>query len=469
MSNSVTVRTNSLFGKGTRDLPKFQAGPRYIEVYHREYIKDIVGSATGSGGAEGDAPPSVFDIESFDINPGLPPTEGSATVNGLFPWLSTIASQFETYQFMGLALEFVSTCGEMNSTSGGLGTVVQVVEYNALNPVFQNKESMMNYDAAVSAKPTVSALCGVECSPNDLPSTHLYVRSAPVPANADARLYDIGNYQIATQSLPQLTMPVGELWVTYHVRLYQPKLAVSNVVPPVVSSDGLWAYSQITSVLASPAPGATPDYSIYNTRYCTTAAQDMMFGDANYGWAVGGQQNDEQDESQLRIEFLPSGFSLASGATPSVNCIWRLCGSSITPGRVVEVQLVWSCGLNPAITTVPSLTPALSQGFTAPTASVISCNTLGATYPLEGTNYSFGFVTRWVFQIQESVIRIDPDSGISYVPIVLHDSTNGTQSYRGCGTWGSSLSLAVNMYASDGGEAGPLSFPYDGPPVIDAT
>lgn len=459
MSNSVTVRTNSLFGKGTRDLPKFQAGPRYIEVYHREYIKDIVGAAEGTG-AEG-AAPSEFDIESFDINPGLAPTEGSATVNGLFPWLSTIASQFETYQFMGLALEFVSTCGEMNSTSGGLGTVVQVVEYNALNPVFQNKESMMNYDAAVSAKPTVSALCGVECSPNDLPSTHLYVRSAPVPANADARLYDIGNYQIATQSLPQLTMPVGELWVTYHVRLYQPKLSVSGVVPPPpvpVPDSGLWAYTEIDSVYNS--------VNNYAPTHPTPLAYSMLQG--TNGWNAGFIFNDADNGDRFRTVFNAAGWVIPAGTNPADNTPFRVIGPAVVADRVIEIQFTFNVGDGLLWRNIP---PALSKQFTCADTDLLESNIMFTAYPgnivpAVGQVYSYGFVCRWLVRIAANKIVVDGTTGEPWLPITLVDSTRGTQTYSMSGNWAGSLSIAVALMAEDETYAGPLSYPYVGPPNV---
>lgn len=457
MSNAVTVRTNSLFGKGTRDLPKFQAGPRYIEVYHREYIKDIVGSQVGVD-PNTTVPPSAFLNENFSINPGLAPTPGAGGTNGLFPWLSTIASQFETYQFMGLALEFVSTCGEMNATQGGLGTVVQVVEYNALNPAFTSKEAMMNYDAAVSAKPTISALCGVECSPNDLPSTHLYVRSGLVPANADERLYDLGNYQIATQSLPNLSMPVGELWVTYHVRLYQPKLAVSPL------GDGLWAYSEITGILNTSA--AHPSFSAGTA----SLAADCMIGGL-YGFTgTGTISNDADNPVDLRVECKPSGFNLPGDpgepGPPSVNYIWRVIGAAVAVGRTVEIQLVWNCGQTAAQTA--SLSPALAQQYFPP-GSIKKSNTMLVSYPMYPAaavpvSFPFGFVTRWLVTIP--TVWLDEDTQEPYIPIVFHNSSNGAQGYNGNGNWASVFSLSVDMYKLSGSEDGPISYPYVGPGCI---
>lgn len=448
ISNSVAVRTNSLFGTGARDLPKFSSGPRYVEIYHREFVKDVIGGA---------GVPSAFLNESFAINPGLKPTPGSPQTNGLFPWLSTIASQFETYQFMGLALEFVSTTGQMNSVTGGLGSVVQVVEYNALNPAFTTKEQMMNYDASISSKPSVNALCGVECSPNDLPSTHLYVRDQPPAAGSDERLYDLGNYQIATQGLPVADMPCGELWVTYHVRLYQPKLSVSEW------SAGIWAYNEITSVLNSGS-------NTYTCNNVATVAQNMINSLSNY-WNAGSQQSSAQNPVALSVVCNPEGFNLPDGGPHSDNYIWKVLGATVAVGRTIELSIVWNCGNQNGASNVGNFcySPALSDNV-YPQSCIKESNTMNLVYPLYQSGqadqmYPYGWCTRWVITIPQ--VWMDEATNLPYIPIILHSATSGAQSYNGSGNWTAELSCSVIMYDFDE-ESGPLSVPYVGPAVVDS-
>ena len=60
----------------------------------------------------------------------------------------------------------------------------------------------------------------------------LYVRpTLNVPSGSDRRLYDFGNFQIATIGLQGTSVNVGELWVTYEIELFKPK---------VITEDGLY-------------------------------------------------------------------------------------------------------------------------------------------------------------------------------------------------------------------------------------
>jgi len=52
----------------------------------------------------------------------------------------------------------------------------------------------------------------------------LYVRSGAVPANADIKLYDLGFFQLSTQGQQAANVNLGELWVSYDIAFYKPKL-----------------------------------------------------------------------------------------------------------------------------------------------------------------------------------------------------------------------------------------------------
>lgn len=201
ISNEQGIKTNSLFS-GAASPPSVINTPSGCIVRHREYIKDI-SSSIG------------FTLQSFDINPGL---------NRTFPWLYNIATNFENYRFRGLAFEFKSTSANaLNSTNTALGTVILAAQYNAAAPDFVSKQQMENYEGAISCKPSESALCGIECARRELVLEKLYVRNNPVPDDQDQRLYDLGSFEIATQG-SQAAAQVGELWVTYEVELFHPKM-----------------------------------------------------------------------------------------------------------------------------------------------------------------------------------------------------------------------------------------------------
>lgn len=185
-----------------------------IIIRHREYIGDLGGTI-------------AFTNRNYPLNPGLV---------GTFPWLAQVASAFEQYRWRGLIFEFRSTCADAvipTATELGQGTVIMATQYNALTNGFSSKIEMENYEYANSSKPANSFMHPVECAVNVTPNTPLYVRSGAIPANSDERLYDIGNFCIATQGIPGSTNTtgIGEIWATFEIELFKPKFNIDHAVP----------------------------------------------------------------------------------------------------------------------------------------------------------------------------------------------------------------------------------------------
>lgn len=198
------VRKNSLTLPMGVDPPSMHTRSGDTIIAHREYITDIVTSAT----------PGAFNLQSFAINPGL---------NSTFPWLSEIASSYEEYEMLGCVFEFKTTSSDaLNSTNTALGYVMQATNYNAAAPVFTNKLSMLNTQYSTDCKPSISCLHPIECDPHYNPMMSQYIRSGAVPAGQDQKTYDLGLYQIATGGMQAASVVIGELWVTYQVALRKP-------------------------------------------------------------------------------------------------------------------------------------------------------------------------------------------------------------------------------------------------------
>lgn len=198
------VRKNSLTIPMGVDPPSMHTRSGDTIIAHREYITDIVTSAT----------PGAFNLQSFAINPGL---------NSTFPWLSEIASSYEEYEMLGCVFEFKTTSSDaLNSTNTALGYVMQATNYNAAAPVFANKLSMLNTQYSTDCKPSQSCLHPIECDPHYNPMMSQYVRSGAVPIGQDQKTYDLGLYQIATGGMQAASVVIGELWVTYQIALRKP-------------------------------------------------------------------------------------------------------------------------------------------------------------------------------------------------------------------------------------------------------
>jgi hypothetical protein len=190
---SYNVLTNSA------QIPKFSTTNATNIVCHREYLGDINGTVG-------------FNNSIYALNPGISST---------FPWLSTIAQNYQEYKFHGLVFEFRPLITDF-VTSGAPGVVVMATNYNADVPAYATKQEMENSEYAVSVKPTISLMHGVECATNQTINSQKYIRTGNVPVGQDLRLYDLGNFQFATQANP--VQDLGELWVTYCVEFFKPSV-----------------------------------------------------------------------------------------------------------------------------------------------------------------------------------------------------------------------------------------------------
>jgi len=213
-----------------RQIPKFDSSDRTNIVCHREYLGTITGT-------------SAFTNRGFRLNPGDDKT---------FPWLSTIATSFQEYKFHGLIFEFRSLLTDY-VPNGTPGVTIMATNYNSARPLYSSKVAMENSEYAVSTKPTVNMVHAVECKPSETVLDKLYVRDSQ-PTTEDAKFYDLGLTQLATQGNPAST--IGELWVSYCVEFFKPKLSddiVGDVRSAFLTRDTITALQPLGANLVGSA------------------------------------------------------------------------------------------------------------------------------------------------------------------------------------------------------------------------
>lgn len=189
-------------------------------ITHTEFLQDVYGPAS-----------SQFSLQTINLNPGLLES---------FPWLSQIAANYEEYEFIQLLFHFKSTvdASATNNSNGSTGTIIMATNYNPTAPPFQNKETMMQYHGSISGRVTDDHTHGVECDPSKNAGTgQKYVRFLPSQPNQDLKTFDLGTFQLAQVNLPTtfFDQQIGELWVTYSVKLTKPRLVTS-----VLSNGSEW-------------------------------------------------------------------------------------------------------------------------------------------------------------------------------------------------------------------------------------
>lgn len=195
-----TIGGMSMDSCGAYGPPKF-VGPEHTIMEHREYIGNIAGSTS-------------FVCNQYAVNPTNP---------ACFPWLSSIAGNFEEYEFLGILFEYRSTSAvALNSTNTALGTVIMSAQYNVHDDLFVNKSQMENRTDAVSVPPSQSVLFPLECKPGQ----SLFGKSILLTNSntTDASFNTFANFSIATEGM-QAAATIGELWVTYKVKFMKPKVA----------------------------------------------------------------------------------------------------------------------------------------------------------------------------------------------------------------------------------------------------
>jgi hypothetical protein len=207
------LESNSLLSAATRGqnggVPMLSNSKVANIVRHREYIRDVFSST------------SSFSLKTLQINPGLDET---------FPWLANIANCYTNYRLRGMVFEFVSLASQL-STTPSLGFIAMGTQYNSFDPVYPDKKTLENSEYANSNKVSSNLCHPIECAQDQLSLAELYIRNGAIPSGADVRLYDIGRFSYAVGGQASSDVVIGELWCTYEVELYFPRLtsAFSNV------------------------------------------------------------------------------------------------------------------------------------------------------------------------------------------------------------------------------------------------
>jgi len=209
-----TVGANTLVqrvGNGSPAIPMMHNAGQSVIIRHKEYLGEIT-SAT------------AFTVRhQYDINPGLSYT---------FPWLSTIASQFQEYRIKGMVFHYVPTSGMYNSTSSALGSVMIQTSYRSVDAAPTSKIEMLNEYWATESSPAEAFCHPIECDPKENPFNIQYVRTGSLPSGENQLMYDLGRTFVAVSGVSNSTTVLGDLWVTYEVELKKPVVVstVSNVL-----------------------------------------------------------------------------------------------------------------------------------------------------------------------------------------------------------------------------------------------
>lgn len=208
---NVGKRGNALAGRGS--TKNITTNRKSMPFEEDEYIGEVVIANTPG-----------FNVTAYAVNPGQVAT---------FPWLSTIASRFEKYQFDFLEFYFKREVSEF-ATAGTIGKVIMSFDTDASDPPPSGKQQMEAQDPHVDGMPCENQRLVIPPRMLKKFNDAHFVRPGVLPINADIKTYDIGNLFIATQGITADDgFAVGELHVRYRGRLMIPVLeSVVHNAPP---------------------------------------------------------------------------------------------------------------------------------------------------------------------------------------------------------------------------------------------
>lgn len=215
-NNSIMTRSN-----GVPEFKRSQDGS--VIVCKSEFITDVRSSI-------------AFNNTVLDITP---------TNKLMFPLLSNIASCYEEYEFLGLVFTYVPTSGSaIASTNNALGTVVLATSYDVSRPLFVSKTDAESYEFATSCAPNAGMYHPIECNPklDILNSRYMSgpFRSAPVTSiyryDKDDNLSILGRLQLIVQGMQADQITVGELHVSYEIRLSKPRALQPGLLNPFAAA-----------------------------------------------------------------------------------------------------------------------------------------------------------------------------------------------------------------------------------------
>jgi len=152
---------------------------------------------------------ATFAAVGYSINPALV---------GVFPWLSSIAANFETYVFRKLCFHYRPVVG-----TGSNGSVYMAIDVNVQDRNPSTKSMMMSFSDAQSC----ACWSPLEMTyPVDrLKNMERKFTRSGVVAGADMKTYDVCKLYVATEGTAAATQ--GEIYVSYIIDLYVPQMNLS--------------------------------------------------------------------------------------------------------------------------------------------------------------------------------------------------------------------------------------------------
>ena len=240
-------------------------GSRAFTVSHSEFLADLTAVDPG------------FEVTSYSINPAQ-----SAT----FPWLSSLARNFDQYRIKSLLVRFESAAPATEN-----GRVFMAFDYDPQDPVPASKGEFMSYRGATSDAVWTSG--SVSFNGPRLGKA-FYTRAGQVVG--DVRLFDAANLLVSTSGVANGLL-CGELYIDYTMELVNPQgssaCAAETYAAALFSSALPGGISAVLAFCTSSNPAFAEilnqsDFAIHTIgNYVVTIYNDVATGSPTTSTALG--------------------------------------------------------------------------------------------------------------------------------------------------------------------------------------
>lgn len=305
----------SIMNPKTAYAPRVKNSDEDVVIARTEYVGDVI---SGLGA------PTDFTSTEYQLNPGMSVADG-----GLFNFLPNLAQNFAHYKFEQCVLEYRPTSGNATGANTALGTVFMCASYVPSDNPCESKLEALNSQYAISGAPSKTLLFPIECKSSTQNLKMHQVRSGPLKDNQNIDLFDFARVQVCSEGIQTQSQQLGELWITYKVRLSKYKYVDPINETPVARLR--WA-------------GSTQNISNIPLGNTTTVALVPMFGSFNVLLDFGLKRMVFPKGTPLGIYMITCNYQFGSAvartpptiSTDGVGCVDNDC---IFPPEAISGQV----------------------------------------------------------------------------------------------------------------------------------
>nr|UHS72015.1 MAG: putative coat protein [Tombusviridae sp.] len=262
-----------------KSKPLMKSGKRGLVITHREMIGQIITGSTGTN----------FTATGFICNPGRFST---------FPWLSSLAGNFDKYRM--LKLRFTTLSNQATTTAGRVGLGFDLDSTDPL-PADRNEFFAMTYHA--------------ECSPWDSVSLDIpmdgkdrFVNSHTI---SDSKLIDVGQIvfisdAVTNAGVSQDSKAIADVIVEYTVELLDPQQAIYSTQSFYAKNSAVATMDLISS--SGPLVMSPSNVSPY------VSTSTILYGKVLQGYYVWGIHVGDADSGSPTVAVAIHGGTGTNGS-----------------------------------------------------------------------------------------------------------------------------------------------------------